>query len=161
MKNVDQELVFKGELLGSTSSWTEAKGRWHEVYIYKTESGQYVVSKIGRSDVFHDRSCRRVKMGGEDLVPTVIDKTLMDILVPCERCRPHLAEGNNVLLEPDKCWAQVAPTPTGAIATLYHRDGDDVKYIPTMSRLLLNDVMQKDVPLREAYVAHFAVQSVS
>jgi hypothetical protein len=45
----DRELVFDGDLLGSSTSHAPGKERWSEVYIYKTVDGEYVVAGIGRS----------------------------------------------------------------------------------------------------------------
>lgn len=45
----DRELQFEGELLGSSTSFSEGKPRWSEVNIFKTIDGDYVVAGIGRS----------------------------------------------------------------------------------------------------------------
>ena len=44
-------LKFTGELLGKSSSYDSEKVRWGEFYIYRTESGRYVVAGVGRSKV--------------------------------------------------------------------------------------------------------------
>lgn len=161
VKNADQELVFNGELLGAATSWAAHKGRWHELFIYKTAAEQYVIARIGRSDVFHSEGCRRTKTEDQDLITKTIDGDLLEILMPCDRCRPDLAIGVAALVEPDKTWAAVAPTPQAAIAALHHNDRDNIKYIPDMARRLLHDVMKKDASLYRAYQTHFAIQSVS
>lgn len=51
----DQLVRFTGELIGGASSEDYAKSqgrqRWHEVRVYRTTDGQYVVEKVGRSDI--------------------------------------------------------------------------------------------------------------
>lgn len=51
----DQLVRFEGELLGAASSEDFAKSqgrqRWHEVRVYRTIDGQYVVEKVGRSEI--------------------------------------------------------------------------------------------------------------
>jgi len=42
---------FKGELLGKSSSYDSDKERWGEFYVYRTESGRYVVAGVGKSNV--------------------------------------------------------------------------------------------------------------
>ena len=51
----ERELVFVGELLGSSSSHSPGKTRWSEVEIYQTVDGEYVVAGIGRSTVPGDK----------------------------------------------------------------------------------------------------------
>ena len=46
-----REIQFKGELLGFSSSEDPDKVRWGEFYVYRTESGRYVVAGVGRSRV--------------------------------------------------------------------------------------------------------------
>lgn len=47
--NVD--LVFQGVLLADETSREEGSQRWAEVRIWRTDSGKYVVQRIGRSTV--------------------------------------------------------------------------------------------------------------
>lgn len=51
IKNYDQTLRFEGELLGHATTHEAGRQRWHEVSIYKTAIGEYVVHKVGRSEV--------------------------------------------------------------------------------------------------------------
>lgn len=48
-------VMFTGVLLGRGSSESPHKDRWSETYIYRTEAGSYVVSKIGRTRVPRER----------------------------------------------------------------------------------------------------------
>ena len=51
----DQLVRFEGMLLGEASSEDFAKSqgrqRWHEVRVYRTTDGEYVVEKVGRSEL--------------------------------------------------------------------------------------------------------------
>lgn len=51
VKNYDQTLRFEGELLGHSTTHETGRSRWHEVSIYKTSIGEYVIHKVGRSEV--------------------------------------------------------------------------------------------------------------
>lgn len=51
IKNYDQTLRFEGDLLGHATTHEPGRSRWHEVSIYKTSLGEYVVHKVGRSIV--------------------------------------------------------------------------------------------------------------
>jgi hypothetical protein len=51
IKNYDQTLQFEGDLLGHSTTFEDGRQRWHEVSIYKTTLGEYVVHKVGRSEV--------------------------------------------------------------------------------------------------------------
>ena len=51
IKNYDQTLRFEGEVLGHATTHEEGRDRWHEISIYKTAIGEYVVHKVGRSEV--------------------------------------------------------------------------------------------------------------
>lgn len=45
-------LEFSGELLADVSSWKdEDQPRWHEIRIFRTDTGRYVVERVGRSVV--------------------------------------------------------------------------------------------------------------
>lgn len=51
VRDAERTLRFEGSLIGDSSSFSEGKRRWVEIFIYRTISGQYVTSIVGRTDV--------------------------------------------------------------------------------------------------------------
>lgn len=55
IKHNDQLVRFDGHLLGESSSEEFAKSqgrsRWHEIRLYKTTRDEYVIEKVGRSEI--------------------------------------------------------------------------------------------------------------
>jgi len=81
-------LDFEGKRLGADNSYSDHKGRWFEVQIFKTAGGKYVVAGVGRSRVVHKETCSRV--GNTKLDPTVESKTHDNLpFMPCEICKPR------------------------------------------------------------------------
>jgi hypothetical protein len=73
---------FDGQLISSASTERTDDPRWTELNIYRTDSGRYVIHRVGKSVVYHARGgpCNfGVATPGEDLP---------DDAEPCRRCRP-------------------------------------------------------------------------
>ena len=47
----NEEITFKGELIGDTSTAAPDKKRWVDIYIFRTEGGNFVSEVYGMSDV--------------------------------------------------------------------------------------------------------------
>ena len=47
--NGKRRIRFEGELLATSTSWEQGADRWVEFALYRTASGNYVLSRIGRS----------------------------------------------------------------------------------------------------------------
>lgn len=52
--SVTSDLIFDGELLSEETTW-EAEGpnseRWQQVFVYRTDSGGWVVARVGKSSL--------------------------------------------------------------------------------------------------------------
>jgi hypothetical protein len=102
----DEPLEFTGVLLGEGSTETETSDRWTEVLIYKTEGGNYIINRVGRSVRYHrhDGPCNTG-------VPTPAVQLDVDDHLPCPVCRPphpHDLDGDALVdLELDKETAAV------------------------------------------------------
>lgn len=78
-------IEFEGELIGHASTRkNEDQGRWTEIEIYRTDSGKYVVHRMGCSALFHRvgqpcTSSRGEKVRGEDI---------SDESIGCPDCDP-------------------------------------------------------------------------
>lgn len=93
------DVVFEGKLMARASTRRAGQPRWTELVLYRTEGDQYVISKIGRSVVYHKIGsacntgvqttvldlCKRVEALAK-LVEFNDDEELYP--VPCEKCRP-------------------------------------------------------------------------
>jgi len=53
VKDGARTLQFDGLVLGKSSSWRKGSYRWIEFELYRTESGSYVLSRIGVSLIYH------------------------------------------------------------------------------------------------------------
>lgn len=73
---------FTGELLADVSTETPSAVRWTEIEIYRTEAGNYVIHRVGRSVLYH------VHQGVCNTGVGVKARDLDDDAQPCRRCRP-------------------------------------------------------------------------
>lgn len=67
-----EAMLFSGRLIAEASTERQDDPRWTEIAIYRTDTGRYVVNRIGRSVVYHlaDGPCNfGVGTLGKDLPP--------------------------------------------------------------------------------------------
>jgi len=152
----DRRIQFIGVELGRATSDDGDALRWTEVAIYRTESGTYLTTKIGRSVVFHrvDGPCTR---GAETAISEAMRDPRHAELVGCPLCWPDadvaltdLGESGIIRLERDIHSTHIADTASGAIATLYRRDENGTRYLIKVARDALATAIQQDVDLRTA-----------
>lgn len=140
-------LKFSGQLLGSSSSWKRGSTRWIEFTLYKTESGSYVLSRVGVSLVYHGAACPLVKRYG--LVESSTDK-LSDDAIPCEECQPSL-ELPVVFPEKYRNWAQVSEEPEAVLEALYKYDQGGARYLTNVAQRLLEQASEQDQKIESVY----------
>jgi len=144
-------LDFEGKRLGADNSYSDHKGRWFEVQIFKTAGGKYVVAGVGRSRVVHKETCSRV--GNTKLDPTVESKTHDNLpFMPCEICKPRPGSAG-LVKEQDREWAQVSEEPEAVIERLRLRDSDGVWYVPSTSTRALEAAASVDEGIKRALYA--------
>lgn len=80
------EIEFEGTRLGSASTERDDSLRWTEIHIYRTEAGNYVIQRLGRSVVYHvtGKPCSRGQEVLGELIPNSSE--------PCETCNPRVPE---------------------------------------------------------------------
>lgn len=78
---------FSGKLLGHATTERENSLRWTEIDIYRTDGGNYIVSRLGVSLVYHTNESECTSMG----VP-LKGARLRNDAEPCERCEPAVPE---------------------------------------------------------------------
>ena len=147
VKDGSRTLTFNGELLGESSSYRRGSTRWIEFELYKTESGSYVLSRVGVSLVFHSGACELVgKYGLHDA--SVAD--LAEDAVPCDTCQPTY-EAQLVFPEKYRYWAQVSDDPQAVLDALYKYDEGGARYLTWVARRVLEEAADNDPDIDSVY----------
>jgi len=149
IKDGDRTLQFNGTLLGSSSSWKRDSLRWIEFALYKTESGSYVLSRVGVSVVYHGAACHLVKRYGLTEIPTEQVENPRE-LVPCDSCSPSLSV-SVIFPEKDRNWAQVSDDPNAVLEALYKYDDSGARYLTHVAQRLMSDASLLDKGIETAY----------
>lgn len=140
-------LQFSGRLLARSSSRKSDSVRWIEFELYVTESGSYILSRIGVSLVFHGAACALVsKYGLQESNASDLD---IDAL-PCDECDP---DESAVLVFPEKYryWAQVSEEPSAVLDALYKYDNGGARYLTNVAQRLLEEASRHDTKIAKAY----------
>lgn len=140
-------LKFSGVTLGKSSSWRRGSTRWIEFSLYKTESGSYVLSRVGVSLVYHGAACPLVKRYG--LVEGSIDNLTEDS-VACDECKPSL-ELPVIFPEKHRNWAQVSEDPEAVLEALYKYDNGGARYLTNVAQRLLEEASAIDPAIESVY----------
>lgn len=147
VKDGNRTLYVDGELLGSSTSYRYGSTRWIEFKLYKTISGQYVLSRVGVSIVYHGAACGLVinynlqEMSRESLELNSI---------PCERCSPDDSI-DLIFPEKNRYWAQVSEQPSAVLDALYKYDDNGARYLTNVAQRLLEDSAKKDKNIADVY----------
>lgn len=147
VKDGSRTLKFNGVLLGKSSSYRRDSIRWIEFELYKTESGSYVLSRIGVSLIFHTATCPLVKKYG---LQEVVSSELREDAIPCEYCDPSY-EAELVFPEKNRNWAQVSEEPEAVLDALYKYDQGGAKYLTNVAKNLLEDASENDDKIDSIY----------
>ena len=140
VKDGARTLQFDGVLLGSSSSQRRDSTRWIEFELYKTESGSYILSRVGVSLVFHSGACHLVdKYKLTDMNVTKLE----DGAVPCELCQPTF-EAQIVFPEKYRYWAQVSDEPQAVLDALYKYDEGGARYLTAVAKRVLEEAADND-----------------
>ena len=146
VKDGSRTLTFNGELLGASSSYRRGSTRWIEFELYKTESGSYVLSRVGVSLVFHSGACELVsKYGLHDALVAELENEA----TPCETCQPTF-EAQIVFPEKYRYWAQVSDDPQAVLDALYKDDGT-TRYLTWVARRVLEESADNDPEIDAVY----------
>ena len=148
VKDGSRTLQFSGALLGESSSQRFDSLRWIEFKLYRTESGSYILSRVGVSMVFHSATCALVKRYG---LSESDGSNLTPDSVPCEECRPD--QSMPILFpEQDRTWAQVSENPEPVLDALYKYDPEGgAKYLTKVAQRLLEQASDKDPDIERIY----------
>lgn len=147
VKDGSRTLQFNGSLLAESSSWRKGSTRWIEFKLYKTESGSYILSRIGVSIVYHGAACPLVKKYG--LNEAHISDSPADAL-PCSECQPDDSV-DLVFPEKNRYWAQVSEEPTAVLDALYKYDDGGARYLTYVAKRLLEIASKADKNIADVY----------
>jgi hypothetical protein len=147
VKDGARTLQFNGKLLGKSSSKRNDSTRWIEFELYRTESGSYILSRIGVSLVFHGAACSLVRRYSLIEAPT---STLKDHALPCEECSPT-DELDLVFPEKYRYWAQVSEEPSAVLDALYKYDDGGARYLTNVAQRVLDEAAKADAGIAGIY----------
>lgn len=138
---------FDGEMLAESSSRRGTAPRWIEFRLFKTAGGQYVISRIGKSLIYHEASCSIAARNDlEDAPRSFLD----DDAVPCIECHPDKSVVPVIAPEQTRYWASVCETADRVINSLYRED-ETGRYMTRVTAELLEKAAKKDSAIADAY----------
>lgn len=138
-------LAFDGQLLAESTSQRYDSERWVEFKLYKTNGGSYVLSRIGRSIIFHAPTCTLVKQYN-------LKKGLPETEgVPCQTCNPDDYADRDLYPEKQRYWAQVMERPQAILEALTKYDSDGARYLTNVAQRLLERAGEKDPKVETIY----------
>ncbi len=147
VKDGARTLQFEGKSLGESTSRRHDSTRWIEFKLYRTESGSYVLSRIGVSLVYHGAACPLVKRYNLQELPF---KEIDQHSLPCEQCEPS-EEVELVFPEKHRYWAQVSEEPQAVLEALYKYDDGGARYLTNVAQRLLETASSNDSDIENVY----------
>lgn len=147
VKDGARTLQFNGSLLGKSSSKRRDSTRWIEFELYRTESGSYVLSRVGVSLIFHGAACPLVTRYNLQERPS---SELQESALPCEECDPDYSLS---LVFPEKYrhWAQISDKPEAVLDALYKYDDNGARYLTGVAQRLLQEAAKLDSGIADIY----------
>lgn len=147
VKDGNRTLQFNGKSLAKSTSRRKDSTRWIEFELFQTDSGSYILSRVGVSLVFHGAACALVKRYDLHEAPAA---NLLRDAIPCEECDP---DESAVLVFPEKYryWAQVSEEPSAVLDALYKYDNGGARYLTNVAQRLLEEASNNDLKLAKAY----------
>jgi hypothetical protein len=148
VKDGSRTLQFDGVLLGKSSSYRRGSSRWIEFELYRTESGSYILSRVGVSLVYHGAACPSVKKYGLQEISFL---ELENLAIPCDKCYPT-EDVDLVFPEKDRYWAQVSDEADAVLDALYqYDDNGSARYLTNVAQRLLEEASRKDSQIESVY----------
>jgi hypothetical protein len=147
VRDGDRTLKFNGTLLAKSSSERRGAYRWIEFELYRTESGSYILSRIGVSLIFHGAACLLVSKYKLGDAPSY---DLRSNATPCEECQP---DDSLDLVFPEKYryWAQVSDNPDVVLDALYKYDNNGAYYLTSVAQRLMQQASKVDKNIADVY----------
>lgn len=141
-------LEFEGDLIGEASTESDRSPRWTEIKIYRTTGGNYVVSRVGVSLVYHAMEAPCAS-GLPRLARDLVENDTRQ-LEPCEICQPQdlddMTPGTRVRVETDRHSAEAVPAVRLVEAlTLKRQNGST--YVSNVAQTALSMALDNDPSL--------------
>lgn len=140
-------LNFDGTKIASASS-RDRDPRWIEFTLYRADTGQYVVDRVGKSIQYHKQGCKVVE---QNYLSNVSSEQVPGHFVPCERCKPSRFDPEGLFPERERPYFQTCDTPQGVIKFLERRDRDGLRYLTNVVRELLEEASENDLGIHNVY----------
>lgn len=147
VRDGDRTLQFNGKILSESTSEKPGSYRWIEFKLYKTESGSYILSRVGVSLIYHGAACSIVSK--YKLTEDFTDELLIDA-VPCDSCNPD-ASLDLIFPEKHRYWAQVSDRPEAVVEALYKYDDYGARYLTSVAQRLLEKAARLDSEIANVY----------
>lgn len=148
VRDGERTLQFNGTLLAKSTSERRGAHRWIEFELYKTESGSYILSRVGVSLIFHGAACSLVS---KYKLTETSSQELRSGATPCEQCEP---DDSLDLVFPEKYryWAMVTNYSDGILDALYQYDQKTgAEYLTSVAQRLLQQAAKVDIEIAQAY----------
>lgn len=145
-----RELIIEGDILSESTSKDPSKVRWITFKLFKTNSGVYVVSRVGYSKIFHTEDCDLVSRNhlSAELAENMPDGEYS----PCHKCDPVWFNPDGIYPEKPRYHSQVCQSARGVVEYLQKEDEKGVIYMTNVSRNLLERASLVDDGIRKAYM---------
>lgn len=145
VRDRNRVLEFDGELLGESSSRDDNSLRWVEFQIFRTFGHEYVLSRIGRSSIYHGLECALLQSNA--IPPIALPEK---DAVPCPLCRPDVHDRQPFRPETPRFFARVYESPDRLVTDLYRTSPVGERYLTRVARTVLELACHADPRLRVA-----------
>jgi hypothetical protein len=120
-----------------------------EFTLYRADTGQYVVDRVGKSIQFHREGCKVVE---QNYLANVPSEEVPANFVPCDRCKPSRFDPEGLFPEREFPYFQTCDTAQGVIKFLERTDRDGLRYLTNVARNLLAEASEHDPGIYNVYV---------
>jgi len=144
---------FSGRLLATSSSKRTDSTRWIEFSLYRTDTGTFVLHRLGLSTTFHNSTCDLVQKYGLKEIPNY---ELKDNATPCEDCFPEMSDPI-LYPEEERSWMLTTKNPEAVLKALYRPDNRGGQYLTKVAERLLEDASEEDSDIDAAYRVQYLI----
>jgi hypothetical protein len=147
VKSGERTLEFDGKCIAQSSSFKSDSVRWVDFSLYVTTAGNYILERIGQSDVYHSLACSVVDRNKLSYDP---DDELTHNHVGCEICLPDRYY-DTIVLERPRYFALVTESPDAILEALHKKDKNNTKYMTYVAQKLIEEAIIHDKRLEKQY----------
>lgn len=152
IKDGARAVEFDGEKLAESTSDDGKAQRWTDLTLYRTNSGLFVIHRVGRSVVYHAQDSRCTRQAQPTLASLL---TADPDYIACRKCNPpdiYSAPQNvTVLVEQDRHAAIISETARGVVDVLHGKDGNGTLFMTHTARQLIEEASRVNNDIRQAW----------